>query len=175
MKKTVLTLSVATLAMAAAPAAMAQDDGTETDVETNDTDTDTETPETDVDTPETEDPEASNGAIVTRSVLTEERQIFDENDEPVLDDEGNPTYEIVELDGWQQTVETPSGHIHTVTKEVGSPAVVTHIRPEGHGRPERVAAAERPERPARPERPERPDRPDKPDKPERPDRPGRPS
>jgi hypothetical protein len=83
------------------------------------------------DTPEAE--EAGNGAIVTREEITEQVldengepiPVLDENGDPVLDDDGNPVYETVVV-GFTQTVETPSGITHTVSKEDGSPAVVTH-------------------------------------------------
>lgn len=136
----------------------------------------------DADTPETGE-ETSNGAVVTRDNITE--QAVDENGDPipvldgdgnpVLDDDGNPVYETVTV-GFVQTVETPSGHRHTITKEDGSRAIVTHEfadRPERAARADRPARAERPERPERPEKPERPERPEKPDRPERPERPGR--
>ena len=145
MKKLALVALPTALTMAVvAPVALAQEDtGT-------DTDTTTETAET-------------NGAIVTREAVTEEREVLDEDGNPVLDADGNPTFETVEL-GWTQTVETPSGNVHTITKIEGERAVVTHEKAE------RIARAERP---AKPERPEKPEKPEKPERPERPDRPGR--
>ena len=65
-----------------APALLAQDGGDGTDVES----TETEVVET-------------NGAIVTREVITEEVEIVDEDGNPVLDADGNPTYETVETGG----------------------------------------------------------------------------
>ena len=121
-------------------------------------------PETEVEVEETQ----GNGAIVTREVITEERDVFDENGDPVVDEAGQPVTETVET-GWQQTVETPSGNIHTITKEDGSRAVVTHERPE------KVAKLEKAERPAKPEKPAKPDRPEKPEKPQKPDKPSRPN
>ena len=119
--------------------------------------------------------ETTNGAIVTREALVE--QATDENGEPIpvlnadgtqaTDEDGNLLFETVTT-GFTQTVETPSGNVHTITKEEGSRAIVTHERPE------RMARAEKPERPERPEKPEKPDRPEKPEKPERPEKPGRP-
>ena len=141
MKKLTMAALPAALTIAVvAPVALAQEEGG------TDTDT-TETVET-------------NGAIVTREAVTEEREVLDDEGNPVLDADGNPTYETVEL-GWTQTVETPSGNVHTITKIEGERAVVTHEKAE------RVARAERPAKPERPEKPE------KPEKPERPERPGR--
>jgi hypothetical protein len=158
--KTMLSLAAASIALAVPQTAIAQDtDGSDPDVEAQ---------------------EEANGAIVTREEITEERGLFDENGDPVLDDAGNPATETVTV-GFSQTVETPSGIAHMVTKEDGSAAVVTH---ENLGAPERtarVAAAERPgrtempERPERAERPERPERAERPERPERPDRPERPN
>src|SRR3546814_8636595 len=80
---------------------------------------------------DTEDPDApettdeTNGAIVTREDTTEERQVLDENGDPVLDEEGNPVMETVTT-GFTQTVETPSGNIHTLTKPDDGPAVGEH-------------------------------------------------
>lgn len=116
--------------------------------------------------------EENNGAIVTRENIEEEREVLDESGDPVLNDDGTTQTEIVTT-GFTQTVETPSGNVHTIAKEDGSRAIVTHERPE---RPERAAKPEKPERAEKPERPERPEKPEKPEraeKPERPDKPGR--
>src|SRR3546814_925630 len=113
---------------------------------------DTEEP----DPPETTD--EANGAIVTREATTEERQVLDENGDPLLDEEGNPVMETVTT-GFVQTVETPSGNFHTITKPDGGPAVVEHEFAERPERPERAERAERPERPEKPEKPSHPDRP----------------
>ena len=130
----------------AAPALMAQDEGA-------------------TDTPEAEVVE-TNGAVVTRGALTEDRLIVDADGNPVLDANGNQQFETVEVPGFVQTVETPSGHVHTITKVEGERAVVTHEKAE------RVARADRPERPEKPEKPEKPERPERPEKPERPGRGG---
>lgn len=157
MKKTMAIGSAAALALVAiGGSAYAQDAG--------DTDTDAGT---DV---ETEAPE-SNGAIVTREDIVEEREVVDENGDPVVDENGVAVTETVTT-GFVQTVETPSGNIHTITKENGSRAIVEHQRAERPEKAERVAKAERPERPERPEKPEKPERPEKPEKPEKPGRPG---
>jgi len=158
MKKIIIGGPIAVMALAAGSVALAQDsvDGT-----------DTEAAE-----------ETSNGAIVVREDITEDVvdeegnpvPALDDNGDPVLDDDGNPVFETVTT-GFVQTVETPSGNIHTITKEEGSRAIVTH---EFADRPERAARAERPERPEKPEKPEKPERPERPEKPERPDKPGRP-
>ena len=135
----------------AAPALMAQDGDAGdagSDVEVEDTETEVEIVE-------------SNGAVVTRAAITEDVEIVDENGDPVLDAEGNPTYETVETGGWVQTVETPSGNRHTITKVEGERAVVTHEKAE------RVARADRPEKPERPAKPERPEKPEKPERPSR--------
>jgi len=108
------------------------------------------------DTPETTD--ETNGAIVTREATTEEVAVLDENGDPVLDEEGNPVMETVTI-GFVQTVETPSGNFHTITKPDGGPAVVEHEFAERPEKPERAERAERPERPEKPEKPSRPDRP----------------
>lgn len=159
MKNAVLFSSAIAVAMSGANVGLAQDAGDGTD------------------TGSTE--RTSNGAIVTREEIVE--QAVDENGEPipvlddegnpVVDEEGNPVFETVAV-GFVQTVSTPSGNIHTVTKEDGSRAIVTH---EFANRPERVARAERIERPDRPDRPQRPDRPERPEKPEKPERPERPN
>lgn len=160
MKKLILASSATLFSLAAATGALAQDsDGPET--------------------PETEDVEdAGNGAIVTREELVE--QVTDEDGNPVpifnedgtqaTDEDGNLLFETVSV-GFVQTVETPSGNVHTITKEDGSRAIVTH---EFANKPERVARAEKPEKPERPEKPEKPERPEKPEKPERPEKPARP-
>lgn len=155
MKKTMTIGSAAALALAAiGGSAYAQDTG--------DTDTGTDV--------ETEAPE-SNGAIVTREDVVEEREVVDENGDPVVDENGVAVTETVTT-GFVQTVETPSGNIHTITKEDGSRAIVEHQRAERPEKAERVAKAERPEKPERLEKPEKPERPEKPEKPEKPGRPG---
>ena len=118
----------ASTALGLAGAAQAQDEGGET--------------------PEAE--ESDEGAIVTREEITEERQVRDEDGNLVQasDEEGNllfddetgePIYEMETVTiGFTQTVETPTGITHTVTKVDGSPAVVTH---ENLGAPEVAAAA----------------------------------
>lgn len=150
MKKTAIMGSMAfATAAAMGTVAIAQDEGG-----------------TDVEVEETE----PNGAIVTREDIVEEREVVDENGDPVLDENGQPVVETVTT-GWVQTVETPSGNIHTITKEDGSRAIVTHERPEKGEKPakvERVAKAERPDKPEKPDRPEKPEKPAKPEKPGRP-------
>jgi hypothetical protein len=106
----------------------------------------------------------STGAIVTRENIEEERDVVDENGNPVLNDDGTTQTETVKT-GFTQTVETPSGNVTTITKEAGSRAIVTHERPD---RPEKAAKAERPEKPEKPSRPEKPEKPSKPDRPGRP-------
>jgi hypothetical protein len=105
--------------------------------------------------------EENNGAIVTRENIEEERKVLDESDVPVLNDDGTTQTEIVTT-GFTQTVETPSGNVHTITKVDGSRAIVTHERPE---KAERADKAEKPDRPDKPERPDKPDKPDRPGKP----------
>lgn len=120
--------------------------------------------------------ETKSGAVVTREKITQQGDpVLDENGVQKVDENGNPIFEEVET-GFTQTVETPSGIVHTVTKEDGSRAVVTHDR-TGHANAEKFARAERAERPAKPERaerPEKPERPERPSRPEKPERPGRP-
>lgn len=164
MKKLMMTGTAVALAIGGMTSLSAQDEGTEG----------------------TEAVEQVNGAIVTRENIDEERVVLDEEGnpvfvldadgnpvqalddlgEPVVDADGNPVYqtatETVTL-GFTQTVETPSGNMHTLTKQDGGRAIVTHERPE---------KAERAERPEKPEKPERPERPEKPEKPERPGKPG---
>jgi hypothetical protein len=101
-------------------------------------------------------------------------QVVDGDGKLVEDADGNPVYQTVTETvtiGFTQTVETPSGNVHTITKEDGSRAIVTHERPE---KAERADKAEKPDRPDKPERPDKPDKPDRPDKPDKPDRPGKP-
>lgn len=151
MKKTMTIGSATALALAAiGGTAYAQDAG--------DTDVETEAPE-------------PNGAIVTREDIVEERDVLDENGDPVVDENGVAVTETVTT-GFVQTVDTPSGNFHTIIKEDGSRAIVEHERAERPAKAERVAKAERPERPEKPEKPERPERPEKPEKPEKPGRPG---
>ena len=92
--------------------------------------------------------------------------VLDENGVQKVDEEGNPIFEERST-GFTQTVETPNGIVHTVTKEDGSRAVVTHDR-TGRTSPERAQRPERAERPEKPEKPEKPERPEKPEKPGRP-------
>lgn len=164
MKKLMMTGTAVALAIGGMTSLSAQDEGAEG----------------------TEAVEQVNGAIVTRENIDEERvvldeegnpvfvldadgnpvQVLDDLGEPVVDADGNPVYqtatETVTL-GFTQTVETPSGNMHTITKQDGGRAIVTHERPE---------KAERAERPEKPEKPEKPERPEKPEKPERPGKPG---
>ena len=88
--------------------------------------------------------EENNGAVVTRENIEEEREVLDENGDPVLNDDGTTQTEVVTT-GFTQTVETPSGNVQTITKEDGSRAIVTHERPE------RAERAEKPEKPERAE------------------------
>jgi hypothetical protein len=113
----------------------------------------------------------SNGAIVTRENIEEEREVLDDNGDPVLNEDGTPRTETVTT-GFTQTVETPSGNVHIITKEDGGRAIVTHERADRPEKPSKPERASKPERPERPEKPERPDRPEKPEKPERPGKPG---
>jgi len=118
--------------------------------------------------------ETGNGAIVTRTDITEDGDpvLDDETNEQVTDDDGNPVFEQV-VTGFVQTVETPSGIVHTITKEDGSRAYVEHDR-SGHRNAdkfERVAKAERVEKAEKPERPEKPEKPERPEKPEKGGRP----
>lgn len=145
MKKLLMAGTAVALAMGGMTALHAQDQGTDG-------------------TEEAETAE-SNGAIVTRENVEEERDVLDENGDPVLNEDGTTQTETVTT-GFTQTVETPSGNVHTITKEDGGRAIVTHERAE---RPEK---AEKPEKPEKPERPEKPDRPERPEKPERPGKPG---
>lgn len=125
MKSSILAGTALILALGGAQVALAQDAGGDTDVETVE--------------------EASNGAVVTREEITEQVvdengepvPAFDANGDPVLDADGNPVFET-QVAGFTQTVSTPSGITHTVTKVDGSPAVVTH---ENLGRPDVAAAA----------------------------------
>ena len=160
MKKFALTGAAAMLGLATF--AHAQDAGDQGDgAETPDA-TETETDAGDA---------SSNGAIVTREETTEDVAVLDENGEQVLDENGNPVYET-RVTGWVQTVTTPSGITHTMTKTEAGRTIVTHDR-SGMARPEKVAKAERPQRAERPERPEKPEKPQKPEKPEKPEKPGR--
>lgn len=156
MKKLIIAASFAGIAIGGTTLVAAQDagDGTETGAEGVE--------------------DTAMGAIVVREDLLETVtdedgnpvQAVDENGDPIFDENGEQVNETV-VTGFVQTVETPSGNIHTITKEDGSRAIVTH---EFANKPERLARAEKPERP---ERLEKPERPEKPEKPERPDRPGR--
>ena len=149
--KTAFFVIVASLALSSTSSAFAQDadDGTE--------------PET------TED--ASSGAIVTREEIVVDRldedgnpiPVLDEDGNQLLDDDGNPVFETGAV-GFVQTVETPSGNVHQITKEDGSRAIVTH---DLANKPDRIERAERPEKTDRPERPDRPEKPEKPDRPGR--------
>lgn len=160
MKKLMMTGTAVALAIGGMTSLSAQDEGAEG----------------------TEAVEQVNGAIVTRENIDEERVVLDEEGnpvfvldadgnpvqalddlgEPVVDADGNPVYqtatETVTL-GFTQTVETPSGNVHTITKQDGSRAIVTHERPE------KAERAERPEKPEKPERPEKPEKPERPGKP----------
>ncbi len=160
MKKLMMTGTAVALAIGGMTSLSAQDEGAEG----------------------TEAVEQVNGAIVTRENIDEERVVLDEEGnpvfvldadgnpvqalddlgEPVVDANGNPVYqtatETVTL-GFTQTVETPSGNVHTITKQDGSRAIVTHERPE------KAERAERPEKPEKPERPEKPEKPERPGKP----------
>lgn len=148
MRKLVFAASAAMLGLSAP--AFAQDAG-------DDGAPDTENPEgTEMEAP---DPDG-NGAIVTRTETTGNgAQIFDANGDPVLDANGQPTFEQV-VTGSMQTVETPSGNVHTITKTEGEHATVEHdrINHQNAERFERQTRAERPERPEKPEKPEKPDR-----------------
>ena len=160
MRKIILGISAAVLGISAV--AYAQDAGSDTP--------DTETADSDA-------PEAApKGAVVTRTTTTENGDpVLDENGEQVLDESGQPVFEQTET-GFEQTVETPSGIVHTITKADGGRAVVTHDRSgkEAIERPERAEKPEKAERPEKPERPERPEKPEKPERPEKPEKPGRP-
>ena len=68
MKRSLLTISAASIAFVGLSPLAAQDDGT--------TDTEAETPE------------ETSGATVMREEITEEREVLDENGEPVLDENG---------------------------------------------------------------------------------------
>ena len=176
MKKLLMTGTALALAIGGMTSLSAQDEGAEG-------------------TEGTQAVEKANGAIVTRDNIDEERAVLDDEGnpvlvvdadgnpvqalddlgEPVVDADGNPVFqtatETVSI-GFTQTVETPSGNAHTITKTDGSRAIVTHERPEKTERAEKAEKPERPERPERPEKPEKPERPEKPEKPERPGKPG---
>jgi hypothetical protein len=79
----------------------------------------------------------SNGAIVTRENIEEEREVLDKNGDPELNEDGTPRTETVTT-GFTQTVETPSGNVHTIIKEDGGRAIVTHERAD---RPEKSETA----------------------------------
>lgn len=148
MKKFLMAGTAAALAMGGLTAVSAQDQGPDGTEETETT--------------------PNNGAIVTRENTEEERDVLDENGDPVVNEDGTTQTETVTT-GFTQTVETPSGNVHTITKEEGARAMVTHERAE---RPQRAEKPEKAEKPERPEKPEKPDRPEKPEKPERPGKPG---
>lgn len=105
----------------------------------------------------------SNDATVERGTVTEQQAVVDENGAAVLDENGDPVYETRSV-GSTQTVTTPSGIVHTMTKIDGENTVVEHDRSA-------MAKPERPQRPERAEKPEKPQRAEKPEKPERPEKP----
>lgn len=121
-----------------------------------------------------------NGAQVLRTQETDSDVTRDADGNVVSTSEPTETRTI-------QTVSTPSGNEHTLTKTMDADGnvttSVTHERAERPGANDRAEKADRAERAERPEkaeraevaeRPERPERPEKADRAERPERPDRP-